>query len=384
MRRLPNAAPARAAAISLGLLLLASCAMQPGEGTGADRSTLFRPASVSSLPGWQGDDASAALAAFVRSCKIIDQMPPDQGLGGTDLAATRGGQAGLWRTVCANGQAVAPGDQAAARNFFEADFNAYRIDDTAMITGYFEPEYPGSKNKRPGYTVPLYAKPPVAGLADLPRSAIDDGALAGQTPVTAWLASPVDAFMLQIQGSGRIRLPDGHTLRVGFDGQNGAPYTPIGRVLEQQGALTADQLSFQSISNWLKAHPDQAREVMERNQRYVYLKPLGGIPDDLGAPGTLGVPLTPGRSLAVDASDIPLGAPVFVATTNPQTGAPLDRLTVAQDTGGGIKGAEAADLFFGAGPDAEAIAGVMRDPGQLTILLPKANVVSAAQGEPTS
>jgi membrane-bound lytic murein transglycosylase A len=296
-------------------------------------------------------------------------MPADQSLGGPGLGAPA--QAGLWQNACNGAQAVPPGDDTAAKTFFTTYFTAYQIPETARITGYFEPEYPGSKNLAPGYKIPLYAKPADPSLADLSRAAIDDGALNRQTPVTAYLADPVDAFMLQIQGSGRILLPNGTILRVGFDGQNGQPYTPIGRIMVADGDLAPNNVSFQTISAWLKSHPDQASALMEQNPRYVYLKPLGALPDDLGAPGTLGVPLTAGRSLAVDKSDIPLGTPVFLSTTDPVTGAPINRLTIAQDTGGGIHGAQAADLFFGAGPQAEATAGSMQQPGFLFLLLPR-------------
>jgi membrane-bound lytic murein transglycosylase A len=338
--------------------------------------------SLSSLPGWSQDDPTAALKAFVLGCKAILQMPADTDLGGSGLAQSAGGQAGLWQTACTAAKAITPNDTMAARYFFETDFTAYALPDQALITGYFEPEYPGAKNPGPGYTVPLYAKPADPDLAALPRAAIDNGALTRKSPVTAYLSNPVDAFMLQIQGSGRILLANGKTLRVGFDGQNGQPYTPIGRLLVQQGDIAADQVSFQSISSWLKANPGQAQAIMEQNANYVFLHPLGPLPDDEGAPGALGVPLTAGRSLAVDKSIIPLGTPVFVATTDPVTNSPLTRLTIAQDTGGGITGATKADLFFGAGPDAETTAGIMREPGQLYVLLP--NPAPAAPASPGS
>ena len=187
-------------------------------------------------------------------------MPPDQTLGGLGMAQQQAaGQAGLWRNACNGAQDVAPGDTAAAQQFFEDLFCRLPYPGPALITGYFEPEYPGAKNSAPGYTVPLYAKPDDPALANLPRAAIDANALYRKAPVTAYLADPVDAFMLQIQGSGRILLPDGHTLRVGFDGQNGQPYTPIGRILVADGDLAANDVSFQSISAWLKANPDQAQ-----------------------------------------------------------------------------------------------------------------------------
>jgi membrane-bound lytic murein transglycosylase A len=332
--------------------------------------TTVSQVDLSRLPSWASGDQAEALATFVRSCHTINQMPADQSLGGAGFLAKLAGQAGLWQNACNAGENVTPGDEAAAQTFFQTYFAAYRVDGTALITGYFEPEYPGSENLARGYTVPLYEYPAVPELANLPRAAIDHNALYRKAPVTAYLHSPVDAFMLQIQGAGIISLPDGHTLRVGFDGQNGQPYTPIGRILVQNGDIAADDVSFQSISAWLKAHPDQAQAIMEQNARYVFLKPLGGLTEDEGAPGALGVPLTAGRSLAVDQSVIPLGMPVYITTTDPLTHAPLDRLTIAQDTGGGIHGA-AADLYFGSGPEAEATAGRMQQAGDLYLLLPR-------------
>jgi membrane-bound lytic murein transglycosylase A len=295
------------------------------------------------------------------------------------MAQNAAGQAGRWQASCTAAQAVPPGDDAAARQFFESNFTVYAVPGQALVTGYFEPEYPGAKNLSPGYNVPLYDKPADDTLAALPRQAIDDNALYRRAPVTAYLSSPVDAFMLQIQGSGRILLPNGTTLRVGYDGQNGQPYTPIGRLLVQNGDLQSDDVSFQTIAAWLKDNPAQARDFMEQNENYVYLRPLGPLPDNEGAPGTLGVPLTAGRSLAVDKSIIPLGTPVFLATNDPVTSTPIQRLTIAQDTGGGIQGANQADLFFGAGPDAEATAGSMREPGQLYILLPNPSASQPSQ-----
>ena len=363
-----------AGTLSTTLALLAGCVQPPAapqpvtQVAGAPPLTLV---DITRLPGWQQDDTSAALAAFVRSCRAIQAMPADQSLGGIGLAAQMAGQAGQWQNTCNGAEDVTPGDSAGAKTFFEQYFSVYQVTESALITGYFEPEYPGSKNLAPGYKVPLYAKPAVAELAALPRAAIDDGALYQQAPVTAYLADPVDAFMLQIQGSGRILLPDGEILRVGFDGQNGEPYTPIGRILVADGYLASNDVSFQTISAWLKANPDRALAIMEENARYVFMRPLGPLPDDQGAPGALGVPVTAGRTLAVDEADIPLGTPVFVSTTDPVSQGAINWLTVAQDTGGGIHGAKAADLFFGAGSQAEAVAGRMQQSGTLYLLLPR-------------
>jgi membrane-bound lytic murein transglycosylase A len=351
---------------------LAGCAQPlPSPAPPDAQATPINTMPVTSLPGWTIDHTSAALATLVRGCKALAIMPADQSLGGAGPAAAAAGQAGLWQNTCQGAQDVPPGDDNAARQYFAAYFTAARIDGPATITGYFEPEYPGSKNLARGYRVPVYAKPDDATLAALPRAAIDRNALYRKAPVTAYLSNPVDAYMLQSQGAGRILLPDGRTLRVGYDGQNGAPYTAIGAVLVADGNLAADAVSFQSISAWLKAHPAEARGIMEQNANYVYLRPLGALPDDEGAPGALGVPLTAGRSLAIDTHDLPLGLPVFLVTTDPLTGAPLDRLAIAQDTDTGAHDASTVDLFFGGGPEAEAIASRMRQPGALYILLPR-------------
>ena len=353
------------------LACLSACTPPPVTVLNTPGAPPLQPVAIAALPGWTDDDAGAALASFIQSCKALALMPPDQSLGGVGLFQQMAGRAGLWQNACNGAEDVSPLTTANARQFFETYFSAYQIIPPALITGYFEPQFPGAKNLQPGYNVPLYAKPADPDLAASPRSAIDQGALYRQTPVTAYLADPVDAFMLQIQGSGRVLLPNGETLRVGFDGQNGQPYTPIGRILVADGDLAANDVSYQTISAWLKSNPGQAANIMEQNARYVYLRPLGPLPDNQGAPGTLGVPLTAGRSLAIDRADIPLGAPVYIDTTNPLTNQPLDQLAVAQDTGGGIHGASAADLFFGAGPDAEAIAGRMQQPGTLYVLLPR-------------
>ncbi len=355
----------------LPLLALAGCVPpraainQPAPNNGPT------PIAVNTLPGWNTDDTAAALSTFVQSCKTIGLMPPDQRLGGSGTTRQSAGQAGQWQNACNGAQDTPPGDQPAARQFFQNFFMAYSVPGNALITGYFEPEYPGSKNLTRFYNVPLYAKPADPALANLPRSAIDDNALYRKAPVTAYVSSPVDAFMLQLYGTGRILLPDGNILRVGFDGQNSAPYTPIGSILLANGDLAADNVNFQSISSWLQNHPDQAQGIMEQNARYVYLKPLGGLPDNQGAPGALGVPLTAGRSLAIDSTATPLGMPVFLATTDPVTNAPLNRLTIAQDTDAGLHGQAAAKLFFGAGPDAQATAGRMHQAGTLYLLIPR-------------
>lgn len=352
------------------ILALSACALPNNEWGGTPTSG--QTISITSLPGWSQANTTTALSSFVISCKALMLMPPDTALGGAGIAQQRGGQAGLWTPACTAAKAVPPNDEEAARKFFQSWFSVSVVSDNATISGYFEPEIDGSKNERPGYTVPLYAKPALDSLANLPRSAIDSGALYRKAPVTAYVRSQADAFMLQIQGSGRLRLPNGQVLTVGFNGQNNQPYTPIGALLVKMGALQPDNVSYQSISDWLHANPAQANAIMEQNQNYVYLRPLGYLPADEGAPGTLGVPLTPQHSVAIDRTALPLGAPLFISTSNPLTGTPINVLAIAQDTGAGLQGANQADLFFGSGASAEAIAGHMHQAGTIYILLPLA------------
>jgi membrane-bound lytic murein transglycosylase A len=204
------------------------------------------------------------------------------------------------------------------------------------------------------------------------RTAIESGALDRQRLGILWLADPVDAFILQVQGSGRVRLADGRVVRVSYAGQNGRPYVPIGRVLADRGEMKLDQVSMQSIRAWLAAHPAEAASVMNQNPSYVFFREIIDVSPQDGPPGSLGAPLTPGRSVAVDRNFIPLGAPVWVATTDPVTGSPLQRLMMAQDIGGAIKGPVRADLFWGWGQGAEDRAGKMRQPGTEFVLLPRA------------
>lgn len=358
------------------LLALSACASLSGGGWLLNNNTPNQDIPITALPGWSQNNAAPALASFVTSCKALMLMPPDTSLGGSGAIAAQIGQAGQWDAACAAAKTIPPNDEAAAQTFFQNWFTATIISRHAMISGYFEPEVQGAKNARAGFRVPLYAKPALASLANLPRSAIDNGALYRKTPVTAYVPSRIDAFMLQVQGSGRIHLTNGRTLTVGFDGQNNQPYTPIGGILIKIGALQPDNVSYQSISAWLKSHPSEADSIMEQNQNYVYLRPLGYLPADEGAPGALGVPLTPRHSVAIDRTALPLGAPLFIATTNPLTGTSLNLLTITQDAGAGLQGANQADIFFGSGNNAEAIAGLMHQPGVIYVLLPRAQPAS--------
>ncbi len=205
------------------------------------------------------------------------------------------------------------------------------------------------------------------------RAAIMEGALAHKRLELLWVDNAIDAFFLEVQGAGRVVLPDHHVVRVAYAGQNGLPYKAIGRVLADRGAMTLDQVTMQSIRAWMEAHPGEATEVMNQNPSYVFFREVDGVGPDQGPPGAMGgLALTPGRSIAVDRGYLPLGAPVWVDTTDPVDGAPLQRLMLAQDLGGAIRGAVRADIFFGWGPEAEARAGRMRQKGRQYVLLPKA------------
>jgi membrane-bound lytic murein transglycosylase A len=382
--------PAR---FALALLLLAgACAPVPPP---ADRLVL-KPARFADLPGWAADDHEAALAAFRRSCSRLDRLPDDRALDGFAFAGTGAD----WRPVCAAAAAVAGRD--GARAFFEAHFlpvAAFNNDRAeGLFTGYFEPTLRGSRRPGGSYSIPLYRRPGDLVTVDLglfrdslkgqriagrvvegslrpyaDRTAIERGALQGRGLELVWVDDAVDAFFLQVQGSGRVELDDGGVMRVGYAAQNGHPYTAIGRVLIERGALAREQVSMQTIRDWLAANPAEAGALMQANASYVFFRELDGE----GPLGAQGVALTAGRSLAVDRAFLPLGLPIHVAASRPAAepgGADvaLNRLLVAQDTGGAIKGPVRGDVFWGPGREAAEIAGRMKHAGRYWLLLPRA------------
>ena len=298
---------------------LAGCKMPSAEtGAGGNPDARYSAVSFKDLPGWSPARAEAGLVAFVRSCKVIEVMPMDRRLGGEGPVAGSGGRAGDWRAACAAARAVPPADPQAAEAFFEKNFQPYQATGQTRFSFYYEPSYPASRKHRRGYDVPLYGMPSdlvtaspavfdssgkrVAGkkasgrevvgrivygklVPYYTRAQIANGALGRDAPVIAWLRSPVDRYMLQIQGSGQLDLRDGKHITVGFAGTNGRPYTPIGRVMVRQGDLAADNVTADSISRYLRLHPKAARSLMNENENFVFFKRVVDVPKGLGAPG---------------------------------------------------------------------------------------------------
>ena len=332
------------------------------------------------LPDWQTIDLQPSWAAFSQSCKSLRN------------------KAG-WQPVCGRANALAQPDNPALRAFFEAEFTPYQVfnpDGSAqgLITGYYEPRLFGNRIKTARFRYPVYGVPDdlltidlgevypqlkdlrlrgrIQGKRVVPyynRGEIDKGNATLQGRELFWVDNAVELFFLQIQGSGRIQLPDGSMVKVGYAEQNGHPYTSIGKKLVEMGAFTLDQSSMQNIKLWAEQNPDKLDNMLAQNPSYVFFREL---PNDLPAPlGALGVPLTNEYSMAVDARTIPLGAPVFLATTYPNTAEPLNRLMLAQDTGGAIRGAVRGDFFWGFGEQAGAQAGRMKQVGQMWVLFPR-------------
>lgn len=329
--------------------------------------------------------AQAALGAFRISCPTLIRRTDASGLtGGAD-----------WQPACDAAPAWPVTDPA---GFFYRYFETAVVGDgAAFATGYYEPEIQGSRVRAPGYDVPIYRRPPDLVEADLglfsddwkgkrirgrveegklipyaDRAAIEDGALAGRGLELAWAADPIEFFFLQVQGSGRLRMPDGSIMRIGYDSQNGRDYAGIGSLMRQRGLLEPGQASMQGIMAWLRANPEQGRALMRENKSFVFFREITG-PGPIGA---LGLPVTGRVSIAADPAFVPLGAPVWLALDRPEaTG-----LWVAQDTGGAIKGANRFDTFWGAGEDARSIAGGMSARGQAFLLLPKGVLARIGSG----
>lgn len=349
----------------------------------------YAPARFADLPGWNADGLLAAWPAWLASCQV--QARPE------------------WHDVCAAADALAPASDASIRAFFEARFQPLLIRrtgtapaaarTTGLLTGYFEPQLRGSRRHLPGFDTPLYSPPDDLLTVDLGaivpalKGKRVRGRLVGRTVVPyytraqlatdpalpgheiVWLNNPLDAFLLEVQGSGRIQLDDGTVIRLAYADQNGHPYRSIGRYLVSQGELQADAADIPGIRAWLAAHPQRLREVLDANPSVVFFQELPLGDPRLGPRGAQGVALTAGRSIAVDPGYIPLGAPVYLAAGPDRA---LMRLVIAQDAGGAISGAPRADLFCGAGEAAASMAGSLRAQATLWLLWPRGAAPPAA------
>lgn len=394
-----NFAPVSALRFALlPLIFLAACVAPPKPPTAvlppetAPAPTITPPAAIippaapfavskwEMLPDWQTTNLQPAWAAFLQSCRTLKNKPG-------------------WQEICGRTEGMLQPDNATLRTFFEEGFTPYQVfnpdgSSHGLITGYYEPKLAGSRVRTARFRYPLYAAPDDLLTIDLSgvypqlkdmrlrgrlqgkrivpyynRAEIDNGKAALQGRELFWVDDAVDLFFLQIQGSGRIELPDGSLVKVGYAEQNGHPYISIGKKLIEMGELKPEEASMQGIKGWAVQHPDKLGALLAQNPSYVFFREL---PSGLSAPlGALGVPLTEAYSIAVDPRTIPLGAPVFLATTYPNTTEPLNRLMLAQDTGGAIKGAVRADFFWGFGEQAGAQAGRMKQSGQMWVLFPK-------------
>ena len=359
------------------LAVLASCTVPPAPKPAQREPQQLLPAKFADLPGWRDDQLAEALPALRLQCSRLALLPADTALGGEGIAAAYGGEAGQWSDACAAARALPP--DADPQTFFQSWFQPYRVTTTSLVTGYFEPLIPGSERQFGAYQTPgldAQGRPTLGrevngALAPYAtRAEIEAGAAAAVTHPVAWVRSPIDLFFAQIQGAMLLQLPEGGTLRLAFDGRNGRPYTPIGRILKDQGAIPAAEISMQTIRAWLEAHPADAKALMDRNESYVFFKVATDSDPSLGPPGALGVALTAGRSAAVDKKFLPLAAPLFIDTTIPD-GRPWQHLVLAQDLGSAIEGPARVDIFMGAGEPAAAWAGRMHQPGQIWLLLPR-------------
>lgn len=346
----------------------------------ATAPAILVPVAWSDLPGWRADDVAQAWGAFLAGCTTLRNRAQ-------------------WQPSCAAAAALPHPGRDAVRAFFETHFVPHQVrngdnTDTGLVTGYYEPLLNGARKQDARFRFPLYGVPDdllVIDLAELhpelkgmrlrgrmegrrivpyfSRSQIEKGDAALRGREILWVDDPVDLFFLQIQGSGRVRLANGETVAVGYGDQNGHPYRSIGRLLVDRGDLPLERASMQGIKQWAKENPSRLLELLNHNASYVFFREMPpGLPGPLG---TLGIPLTAGRSIAVDQRHVPLGAPVFLATTWPNTTRPLNRLVMAQDTGGAIRGAVRADFFWGFGEQAAREAGRMRQQGRMWVLLPK-------------
>jgi membrane-bound lytic murein transglycosylase A len=347
----------------------------------------LRATTWDAIPNWRDDNPQLAWDAFLTGCGALKTQP-------------------AWQPVCSAAATLGIPSRETAMRFFESNFTPYQVvntdgTDSGLVTGYYEPLLHGSRTRSARYHVPVYATPDDLLVIDLGdtypelknmrlrgrlegkrvvpyfnRAQIETGSAPVKGKEIVWVEDTVELFFMQIQGSGRVKLNNGSMIALGYADQNGYPYRSIGRLLVDRGELPLEKASMQGIKAWAKQNPDKLQELLNYNASYVFFREM---PPNLPGPlGALGVPLTARRSIAVDARYIPLGAPVFLATTMPNSRQPLNQLMLAQDTGGAIRGAVRADFFWGFGDDATAQAGRMRQSGKMWVMLPNGYTLPAA------
>ena len=368
---------------------------EPKTPTGKEPARMsLSPVSLSQLPGWQEGRQQEAWLALGRSCEKFAKLPPETNIGSGAVPMT----AADWAEPCREINLSVGLNADQARDLLNRHFQAYRVSDQTgkkqgLFTGYFEAELEGARTADTNFAHPIFAKPSDLVSVDLggfasdlkgrqlvgqvkngkvrpypERGTIEAGLLDGKGLELAYAADPVDVFLLQVQGSGRVKLNDGTVMRVGFAAHNGQPYKSIGRHLIDQGELKPHEASWDGIRRWLEENPGKQKELFAVNPRFIFFREIKGE----GPIGSQGVALSPGRSLAVDRRHIPMGVPVWLDTVWPsQHDKPLRRLMVAQDTGGAIKGVVRGDFFWGYGDEALKFAGKMKSPGSYYLLLPK-------------
>ena len=381
----------------LGLILLvAACAPAPQKPAPMcpcpppkpeAEAARYEPRAFSDLPGWSRAQLEPSLRAFLNGCSKANPQ----------------------RRVCELAKNLPAGDEPAARGFFETQFVPYALISTTsgevgMITGYYEPIIDGSRTPSAQFRFPIYGVPQDLVVVDLgnvvpetrglrlrgrvdgrrlvpyyTRGEIDARGDAFPAPVIAWSGDPVELFFLQIQGSGQVRLESGERIRIGYADQNGHPYRSLGRYLVDRGEMLLEQASMQGIKAWAAANPQKLQDALSQNPSYVFFREL---PTPEGPIGAHNVPLQAEYSLAVDRRFVPLGAPVYLATTMPLSEEPLERLMAAQDVGGAIRGVVRADFYWGTGPDAGAQAGRMRQQGRMWLLWPIGEPLPAGPASP--
>jgi membrane-bound lytic murein transglycosylase A len=368
------------------ILLLAACTPLPPEPAPAPppkpapEATFYLEWSFDALPGWPLADLASSLQAFIAGCP----------------------RSGALERACEQAKLTPPEN---AREFFESGFVPYALinpegGDRGLVTGYYEPIIGGSRTQSEVHRYPIFGLPEDLIVVDLgglypelrnmrlrgrlngrrlvpyySRGEIETRGASFGAPVLAWTSDPVELFFLQIQGSGQVELPGGERIRVGYADQNGHPYRSLGRYLVERGEMPLEQASMQGIKAWADANPQKLQEALNANPSYVFFREL---PPAEGPIGALGIPLTAQYSIAVDRRFVPLGAPVFLATTYPLSEEPLERLVAAQDTGGAIRGAIRADFYWGTGPQAGMLAGRMRQQGRMWLLWPRGEPLPSA------